>query len=80
MAVSFQTEILPLFTSMDVEHMRRFEVLLDDDEYMRQPDKAEDVYRRVSSGNMPPSSSGEEPWSKDKVELFKEWMDGGYTD
>jgi hypothetical protein len=28
---------------------------------------------------MPPSASGEQPWSEDKVQLFKQWMDGGYA-
>jgi hypothetical protein len=28
---------------------------------------------------MPPSTSGEQPWSEDKVQLFKRWIDGGYT-
>jgi hypothetical protein len=27
---------------------------------------------------MPPSASGEPPWPEDKVQLFKEWIDGGY--
>jgi hypothetical protein len=79
MAVSFKTDILPLFTSMDVEHMTRVEVLLDDYAYMSQRDNAAGVYEQVSSGRMPPSGSGEQPWSEDKVELFKEWMDGGYA-
>jgi hypothetical protein len=27
---------------------------------------------------MPPSDSGEQPWSQDQVALFKAWMDGGF--
>jgi hypothetical protein len=79
MATSFKTDIVPLFTSVDIEHMSRLEVPLDDYEYMRQPDNAAGVYDQVSNGTMPPSASGEEPWSEDKVQLFKEWMDGGYA-
>ena len=30
MAISFKTEIVPLFTSMDLEHMSRLEVPLDE--------------------------------------------------
>jgi hypothetical protein len=78
MAVSFKTDILPLFTSMDIEHMRFGGVSLDDYAYMSQPGNAAIVYDRVSTGTMPPSDSGEQPWSQDKVQLFKAWMDGGY--
>jgi hypothetical protein len=79
MAVSFKTDIVPLFTSVDVEHMGRLEVPLDDHAYMSQPDNAAAVYQQVSNGTMPPRASGEQPWSEDKVQLFKEWMDGGYA-
>jgi hypothetical protein len=79
MATSFKTDIVPLFTSMDIEHMSRLEVPLDDYAYMSQPDNAAGVYHQVSDGTMPPSASGEQPWSEDKVQLFKQWMDGGYA-
>jgi hypothetical protein len=79
MAISFKTDIVPLFTSVDIEHMSQLEVPLDDHEYMSQPDNAAGVYHQVSNGTMPPSASGEQPWSEDKVQLFKQWMDGGYA-
>ena len=78
MATSFKTDIVPLFRSVDIEHMSRLEVPLDDYAYMSQPDNAAGVYHQVSNGTMPPSASGE-PWSEDKVQLFKQWMDGGYA-
>jgi hypothetical protein len=78
MTVSFTTDILPLFTSIDIEHMGHVGVELDDYSYMSQPANAVEVHEQVSSGSMPPSDSGEQPWSPDKVELFKAWMDGGY--
>lgn len=78
MTVSFETDILPLFTSMDEEHMSNVGVELGDYAYMSQPDNASEVYNQVSSGKMPPSASGEPPWPEDKVQLFKEWIDGGY--
>ena len=78
MSVSFKTDILPLFTSMDVEHMHRAGVSLDDYAYMSEPSNASVVYETVSTGVMPPSGSGEQPWSPDQVQLFKAWMDGGY--
>ena len=79
MTVSFATDIRPLFTSMDVQHMSPLGVSLDDYAYMSQPENASVVYERVSSGSMPPGNSGEEPWSVDTVQLFKQWMDDGYS-
>ncbi len=77
MTVSFKTDVLPLFTSVDIEHMRPFGVSLDDYVYMSQPGNASGVYKTVSSGAMPPGDSGEPAWSQDQVQLFKAWMDGG---
>jgi hypothetical protein len=53
-------------------------VSLDDYAYMSQPANASRVYEEVSTGAMPPAASGEPRWSQDQVQLFKEWMDGGY--
>jgi hypothetical protein len=78
MTVSFKTDILPLFTTIDVEHMAYAGVALDDYAYMSQPANASGVYEKVSTGTMPPGDSGEQPWSQDQVRLFKAWMDGGY--
>jgi hypothetical protein len=77
--VSFKTDIVPLFTSMDIEHMSALGALLDDYSFMSQPGNASLVHQVVSSGKMPPSTSGEEPWPQDKVQLFKSWIDGGCT-
>ncbi len=78
MTVSFKTDILPLFTGMDIEHMSAAGVLLDDYAYMSQPANASRVYETVSTGAMPPANSGEQRWSQDQVQLFKAWMDAGY--
>ncbi len=78
MTTSFANDILPLFTTMDIDHMRPSGVSLDDYGYMSQPAHADRVYETVSSGAMPPPSSGEPPWSPDQVALLKAWMDGGY--
>jgi hypothetical protein len=45
---------------------------------MKDPGNADAVYNAVSTGDMPPSDSGEQPWSPDQVALFKEWMNEGY--
>jgi hypothetical protein len=78
MAVSFAQNVRPLFTDMDVEHMKEGGVLLDDYDYMRDPAHAQKVLDAVSAGTMPPPDSGEPPWPPDSVQLFRDWMDGGY--
>ena len=68
MAVSFATNIRPMFTDTDIAHMKNFGVLLDDFGFMRDPSNAQKVLNAVSSGAMPPSNSGETSWSPDQVE------------
>jgi hypothetical protein len=78
MTVSFRTDIVPLFTTMDVEHMRAAGMSLDDHAFMSQPANAANVYDQVASGAMPPSECGEPPWSAEQLRLFADWIDGGY--
>lgn len=75
--VGFKSDVLPLFTSVDIAHMAGMDVALDDYDYMKLPSNAADVYNRVKSGSMPPARSGG-PWTADKVGVFKQWIDGGY--
>jgi len=78
MAVSFAQDIRRLFTDMDVAHMKGADVLLDDFGYMRDPAHAQKVLDAVSTGVMPPQSSGELSWPPDRVQLFRDWIAGGY--
>jgi hypothetical protein len=78
MAVSFARDIRPLFTEMDIAHMKGFGVLLDDFDYMRDPARAQKVLDAVSAGAMPPGGSGEPPWSPDSVQLFRDWIAAGH--
>ena len=74
MALSFATDIRPLFRDEDITCMDGSGVHLDDFAWMCVPANAQSVYDQVSTGAMPPG----EPWSKDHVSLFKKWMDEGY--
>ena len=74
MAISFATDIRPLFREEDIECMKPSGVDLDDHAWMRVPANAQSVYREVSAGSMPP----DEPWPAERVSLFKQWMDAGY--
>ena len=78
MAVSFAQDIRPLFTDMDVAHMKNFGVALDSFDYMRAPAHAQRVLDRVSNGSMPPRRSGEPPWSAENVQLLRDWIAAGY--
>ena len=78
MAVSFAQDIRPLFTDMDVAHMKSFGVFLDDFDYMRDPAHAEHVLTRVNSGSMPQRRSGEPPWPAERVQLLRDWIAAGY--
>jgi hypothetical protein len=78
MAVSFAQDIRPLFTDMDIAHMKDLGVALDDLGYMRDPAHAQQVLDSVSTGAMPPAHSGEPPWSPQSVQLFRDWIAAGY--
>ena len=79
--VSFEADILPLFTQKDIAHMDRLKVHLNNYAYMSDPSNdhanAHRVYECVSIGEMPPPNSGG-PWPPEQVELFSRWMAGGY--
>jgi hypothetical protein len=50
--VSRKTDILPLFTTIDIEHMAYAGVALDDYAYVSQAANASGVYEKVSTGTM----------------------------
>jgi hypothetical protein len=74
MALSFATDIRPLFRDGDIKCMGRAGVNLDDPAWMCVPANAQNVYSQVSAGTMPPDA----PWPPDSISLFKKWMDAGY--
>lgn len=79
MPVSFKTDIKPLFRSIDVEHMKRYGVVLDDYGYMS--DGAGDhanaraVLNTLTKNTMPPNGPF---WPQDQLDLFAKWMSDGY--
>lgn len=78
MAVGFRVDIAPLFTAMDVDHMKPHGVLLDDYAFMSQPAHARRVIETIVTGAMPPSDCGGPAWSQEQIALFGAWIDGGY--
>jgi len=73
MAISFDKDIKPLITETDRNHML---FMFDLWSYADVKDNADGILDALSQGRMPPASSGG-PWGKDKIDRFKEWIDGG---
>lgn len=72
--VSFARDILPMFTSMDVAHMRNMMDLSNRESVFAH---ASTIYAAVLNGSMPPPSSGEARWSAEMCATFKRWADSG---
>jgi len=78
--VSFARDIKPLFRTVDISHMKRYKINLDDYTFMSNPDHAKKVLRTLSpheddSPSMPP---GGPYWTEDQLALFAQWQKDGY--
>jgi hypothetical protein len=71
MALSFARDIRPLFRDTDVDSMQKYG--LDLSSYSDVKDKAQAIYATLVGGTMPCDTA----WSKDRVAIFKRWMDEG---
>jgi hypothetical protein len=72
--LSFARDIRPMFTKVDVEHMLDATYNhLDLSKYESVKGRADTIYSMVSFGAMPPDN----PWPKEQVATFKQWMDEG---
>ena len=79
--VSFAANIKPLFRAIDVSHMKRFGVELDDYTYMSDPAHANSVLANLSPQNGEPPSMppGGPHWTADQLALFAQWQKDGYN-
>jgi hypothetical protein len=76
-AVSFATDIRPLFTDIDIDHMDFFCNLADYDDVKAH---AAEILGRLNGTTgpvMPPKKVGG-PWSAEWIALFERWRDGGF--
>lgn len=72
MALSFANDIRPMFRDdPDVETMKAFGMDLSAYEDVKTHSAA--IYRAVEDGSMP----CDEPWPKERVARFREWMEEG---
>jgi hypothetical protein len=78
--ISFAADIKPLFRPVDVSHMKRFGVELDDYTYMSDPANANSVLANLSPQNGEPPSMppGGPYWTADQLALFAQWQKDGY--
>jgi hypothetical protein len=74
-ALSFATDIRPMFTETDIAHMKAAGIDLGAREDVAQ--HADAIFETVSAGTMPPPSSGEPRWTTEMCEKFKQWRDAG---
>jgi hypothetical protein len=73
-SVSFQKDILPLFRQQDIDCMSGMGVLLNDYNFMSQPDNAQNVYDHLTGTATPQMPLGGPFWSADQLALFNTWM------
>ena len=72
--LSFAKDIRPMFTDMDVDHMKKAMDLSDRDSVFQH---AQAIYKSVSSGSMPPKSCGEARWIPEMCAKLKTWQEQG---
>ena len=72
---SFEKDIRSKFTNEDVEHMNDFGMDLGD--YATVKENADSILTRLLDdvNPMPPRPRG--PWSKEWIDCFRQWIDGG---
>jgi hypothetical protein len=79
MAVSFEKDIKALFRTIDVDHMSKHGVFLDNYAYMSDPSNdhghARDVENTLTNHSMPP---GGPYWTDEQLILFRKWRSDGY--
>jgi hypothetical protein len=73
--LSFAKDIRPMFTDVDVEHMKPLGVDLSSKDDVET--NADAIYEVVSTGSMPPKNSGGQRWSPEMCAKFKQWQSQG---
>jgi hypothetical protein len=70
--VAFAQDIRPLFSERDIGSMSRWFDLSSYDDVRANADK---IYEQLAGGSMPCYG----PWPETNVQLFRDWMDSGFT-
>jgi hypothetical protein len=72
--LSFARDIRPMFTDLDIAHMKPMGMDLSDRASVESHGAA--ISSVVSDGSMPPPGTGEK-WTTEMCERFKNWLDQG---
>ena len=73
--LDFENDIRPMFTDLDVAHMKPLGIDLSASASVAKHAAA--IYETVSEGSMPPRGSGEPRWTSEMCDRFKRWMEQG---
>ena len=78
--VSFARDIKPLFRAVDISHMKRYHIKLDDYSFMSKQENANKVLGTLSPHEDDPPSMppGGPYWTADPLALFAQWQKDGY--
>ena len=78
--VSFARDIGPLFRDVDISHMERHGIKLDDYTFMSDPNNAQRVLATLSprDGKPPSMPPGGPYWTEAQLGLFVQWQKDGY--
>lgn len=72
MAVSFHSDIMPLFNQFKGQMMWRFDLT----NYEHVKANANVIYSRINGGGMPPPPF--DPLSFEQIQLFQQWINDGF--
>lgn len=78
MPVSFSKDILPLYTPVDIAHMKRWFDLADKDDNVEHHQSILNRLQGLGGSVMPPPPSVR--WTEDKIDLYKQWVADGFPD
>jgi len=73
-SLSFEKDVRPMFTEVDIDHMKHAGMDLSNYEDVKRHAGA--IYAVVSAGTMPPPGTGER-WSVQMCDRFKQWQAQG---
>jgi hypothetical protein len=74
--LSFARDIRPMFTDIDVDHMKKAGMDLSDRDDVEKHAAA--ILKVVTEGTMPPQNTGER-WTSEMCDRFKRWTETGFA-
>src|ERR1700751_1457023 len=75
---SFETDIRPLFTEMDIHAMSKGFNLESYDDVKTHSAAILDRIRGIGGAVMPPPPRGDGPWDQSRIDLFAKWVADDY--